>query len=248
MLVSGGCRRRATIGERDQPGKSNGCTWTGNSWNAQRARASSTRRKPNPCCASLPRTTTTPRHARPWPGCASRTRSTRLRRSAPPAREDRRPAPRLPAPDHGGTGRPIRRPGIGVAGHQGDDRRGRSAQAGAEPRRPRCRRRGLPPTAPVQSGRGWYLGGGGAHPRQLRASQTCHACGRRQKKPLKQRHHACACGASCSRDANAARVLLAWTEQWLAGREPAEAWREVSPARPPDGPAFSAKRETPATA
>jgi len=84
--------------------------------------------------------------------------------------------------------------------------------------------------------------------RQLRPSQTCHACGRRQKKPLKQRHHACACGASCSRDANAARVLLAWVEQQLAGREPAEAWREVSPARPPDEPAFSAKRETPATA
>ncbi|WP_038033625.1 zinc ribbon domain-containing protein, partial [Thioalkalivibrio sp. ALE23] len=49
--------------------------------------------------------------------------------------------------------------------------------------------------------------------RQLKPSQTCHACGRQEKKPLGQRHHACACGASCSRDENAARVLMAWAEQ-----------------------------------
>jgi len=84
--------------------------------------------------------------------------------------------------------------------------------------------------------------------RQIKPSQTCHACGRRQEKPLKQRHHACACGASCSRDTNAARVLLAWAEQQLAGREPADAWREVRPHHPPDESARPSKRETRAIA
>lgn len=84
--------------------------------------------------------------------------------------------------------------------------------------------------------------------RKLRPSQTCHACGQRQKKPLGQRHHDCACGASCSRDANAARVLLSWIEQQLSGRGPAEAWREVGQSPPLDRPTLSSKRETPATA
>lgn len=84
--------------------------------------------------------------------------------------------------------------------------------------------------------------------RRLRPSQTCHACGRRQKKPLGQRHHECACGASCSRDANAARVLLAWAEQQLAGREPAEARRKVGRYPYLDRSTFCSKRETPARA
>lgn len=84
--------------------------------------------------------------------------------------------------------------------------------------------------------------------RRVKPSQTCHACGRREKKPLGQRRHECPCGASCSRDENAARVLLAWVEQQLSGREPAEAWREVSPGSPMGSPALPAKRETHAIA
>lgn len=80
--------------------------------------------------------------------------------------------------------------------------------------------------------------------RQLKPSQTCHACGRQEKKPLSQRRHECPCGASCSRDENAARVLMAWAEQQLSGREPAEAWRVVRPNHPPDDPARPEKRET----
>ncbi|PNW54999.1 UNVERIFIED_CONTAM: hypothetical protein BEN50_00975 [Euhalothece sp. KZN 001] len=59
--------------------------------------------------------------------------------------------------------------------------------------------------------------------RHLRPSQTCHACERQEKKPLGQRRHECPCGASCSRDENAARVLMNWAEQQLSGREPADA-------------------------
>ena len=81
--------------------------------------------------------------------------------------------------------------------------------------------------------------------RDLKPSQTCHACGRQAKKPLSQRHHACPCGASCSRDANAAKVLLSWLERQLAGREPAEAWRAISPEHSCVDPARPVKRETP---
>lgn len=81
--------------------------------------------------------------------------------------------------------------------------------------------------------------------RDLKPSQTCHACGRQAKKPLAQRWHHCPCGASCSRDDNAARVLLHWLDTQLPGREPAEAWRAVSPDHPQGGTARSAKRETP---
>jgi putative transposase len=53
-------------------------------------------------------------------------------------------------------------------------------------------------------------------PRRWAPSQTCHACGRRAKKALSVREHRCECGAACSRDENAARVLIG-----LLGREPA---------------------------
>jgi IS605 OrfB family transposase len=43
--------------------------------------------------------------------------------------------------------------------------------------------------------------------RQVKPSQTCHRCGVRRKKPLSERTHYCGCGASCSRDENAARVM-----------------------------------------
>lgn len=46
--------------------------------------------------------------------------------------------------------------------------------------------------------------------RQLKPSQTCHRCGMQKKKPLSERWHRCECGASCSRDENAARVMLNW--------------------------------------
>ena len=84
--------------------------------------------------------------------------------------------------------------------------------------------------------------------RQLKPSQTCHACGRREKKPLGQRRHVCPCGASCSRDENAARILMNWAEQRLSGRGPAEAWREVRPNHPLVESALSVKRETHAIA
>lgn len=84
--------------------------------------------------------------------------------------------------------------------------------------------------------------------RHLKPSQTCHACGRQEKKPLGQRRHECPCGASCTRDENAARVLLMWAEQRVSGREPAEAWRVVRPSHPPDDPARPEKRETHAIA
>ncbi len=59
--------------------------------------------------------------------------------------------------------------------------------------------------------------------RAVKPSQTCHGCGRQEKKPLSQRWHTCVCGVSCSRDENAARVILNWalfgnaTGQELAG-------------------------------
>ncbi|MBK1736149.1 hypothetical protein CKO15_12880 [Halorhodospira abdelmalekii] len=84
--------------------------------------------------------------------------------------------------------------------------------------------------------------------RQIKPSQTCHACGQQEKKPLSQRRHSCPCGASCSRDENAARVLLAWLERSLSGREPADAWREVRPGHPLDESALPSKRETHAIA
>ena len=46
--------------------------------------------------------------------------------------------------------------------------------------------------------------------RQVKPSQTCHRCGLQRKKPLSERTHQCGCGASCSRDENAARVMLNW--------------------------------------
>ena len=46
--------------------------------------------------------------------------------------------------------------------------------------------------------------------RQLKPSQTCHRCGTQRKKLLSERQHSCDCGASCSRDENAARVMLNW--------------------------------------
>jgi putative transposase len=46
--------------------------------------------------------------------------------------------------------------------------------------------------------------------RQVKPTQTCHGCGRQEKKPLSQRWHSCVCGVSCSRDENAAKVILNW--------------------------------------
>ena len=46
--------------------------------------------------------------------------------------------------------------------------------------------------------------------REVKPSQRCHGCDRQEKKPLGQRIHECVCGAYCSRDENAARVILNW--------------------------------------
>lgn len=46
--------------------------------------------------------------------------------------------------------------------------------------------------------------------REVKPSQTCHGCGRQEKKPLWQRMYECVCGVYCTRDENAARVILNW--------------------------------------
>ncbi len=57
----------------------------------------------------------------------------------------------------------------------------------------------------------------------VKPSQTCHMCGRQEKKSLATRWHSCPCGFFCSRDENAAKVILHWA---LFGR--ANGWE---PAR-----------------
>jgi putative transposase len=44
----------------------------------------------------------------------------------------------------------------------------------------------------------------------LKPTQRCHACWRVEKKRLAERWHCCPCGVECSRDLNAALVLLCW--------------------------------------
>lgn len=51
--------------------------------------------------------------------------------------------------------------------------------------------------------------------REVKPTQTCHNCGKQEKKPLYMRLHACECGLSCGRDENAAKVILNWA---LLGR------------------------------
>ena len=46
--------------------------------------------------------------------------------------------------------------------------------------------------------------------KEVKPSQTCHGCNRQEKKPLWQRMHECVCGVRCTRDENAARVILNW--------------------------------------
>jgi putative transposase len=55
--------------------------------------------------------------------------------------------------------------------------------------------------------------------RLVKPSQTCHRCGIQRKKPLSERRHVCACGANCSRDENAARVMLNWALANATGQE-----------------------------
>lgn len=58
--------------------------------------------------------------------------------------------------------------------------------------------------------------------RLVKPSQTCYRCGIQRKKPLSERRHVCACGANCSRDENAARVMLNWALENATGQELAE--------------------------
>jgi putative transposase len=44
----------------------------------------------------------------------------------------------------------------------------------------------------------------------LKPTQRCHACWRVEQKCLHERWHSCPCGVECSRDLNAALVLLSW--------------------------------------
>ncbi|WP_208527691.1 RNA-guided endonuclease InsQ/TnpB family protein, partial [Methylacidiphilum caldifontis] len=87
----------------------------------------------------------------------------------------------------------------------------------------------------AQEAGGWAME---ADSRKLKPSQRCQLCGRLEKKPLSQRWHDCPCGASCSGDENAAKLLLSWVMKQIGGREPAKAWREVRPASLPGNPAL----------
>jgi putative transposase len=58
--------------------------------------------------------------------------------------------------------------------------------------------------------------------REVKPSQTCYRCSVQKKKTLFERWHKCDCGASCSRDENAARVILNWALKWVSGQEPAQ--------------------------
>lgn len=46
--------------------------------------------------------------------------------------------------------------------------------------------------------------------RKAKPSQACHRCGVQRKKWRSERRHVCDCGAHCSRDKNAAKVMLNW--------------------------------------
>ncbi|HSW69972.1 MAG TPA: transposase [Gammaproteobacteria bacterium] len=58
--------------------------------------------------------------------------------------------------------------------------------------------------------------------REVKPTQTCYRCGIQKKKALFERWHECDCGANCSRDENAARVILNWALKWVSGQELAE--------------------------
>jgi putative transposase len=58
--------------------------------------------------------------------------------------------------------------------------------------------------------------------REVKPSQTCYRCGIQKKKLLSERWHRCDCGANCSRDENAARVILNWALKRVSGQELAE--------------------------
>jgi putative transposase len=58
--------------------------------------------------------------------------------------------------------------------------------------------------------------------REVKPSQTCYRCGIQRKKSLSERWHRCDCGANCSRDENAARVILNWALNWASGQELAQ--------------------------
>jgi len=58
--------------------------------------------------------------------------------------------------------------------------------------------------------------------RKVKPSQTCHGCGAQKKKSLSERYHVCECGVRCSRDENAARVILNWALDWASGQKLAE--------------------------
>jgi putative transposase len=43
---------------------------------------------------------------------------------------------------------------------------------------------------------------------QLAPTQRCYLCWKKAKKELEERVHRCSCGANCSRDENAGRVMM----------------------------------------
>ena len=77
--------------------------------------------------------------------------------------------------------------------------------------------------------------------RQVKPSQTCCRCGFQRKKLLSERKHRCTCGAECSRDENAARVMLNWA---LAGNVTGQELSEVGS----EGYFLALNHETPSIA
>lgn len=65
-----------------------------------------------------------------------------------------------------------------------------------------------------------------ADTRSVKPTQRCHCCGQLVKKELGDRVHRCACGCTCGRDENAAKMLLRWMFE-------GEYWLGTEPGRPP---------------
>ena len=58
--------------------------------------------------------------------------------------------------------------------------------------------------------------------KQLAPTQRCYLCWKKEPKELDERRHRCPCGASCSRDENAGRVMMRALKELLAKKTKAE--------------------------
>ena len=79
--------------------------------------------------------------------------------------------------------------------------------------------------------------------RKLKPSQRCPACGRVEKKALRQRVHRCPCGHVEPRDAASGRVMLVWAMAQIAPKG-----QELDPERETSADNGPPARETPSNA